>query len=227
LDAANEDQQRALPVEADGPAGLSAVTGAEECVVDTRGHDPDPGGIGPVQLGDLGGLHRTGGQHGVRTADDGRLGLRPTVGGVGLDLLRTGLGLDPVERVEGRHQGKIESVLDHMTRHAAQPVVGMYGVEGHVPLGTEVAGPLHGFHDAIRKLLDDGGQRLFGHGAGRPGRDVVDPEPGFDVDHSREVFGPRPGEHVAGHAGPGQGRRELADVHVHAATVPGARLGQG
>jgi len=149
------------------------------------------------------------------------------VGGVSLHLFRTGFGLDPVEGVERGHQGEVEPVLDEMSGHAAQPVVGVYGIEGDVPLGARVLGCLHGFQDAVGELLDHVGQGLFGHRVGRPGRDVVDPKPRLDVNHAREVVRPRPGEDVAGHAGPSQGRGQLTDVHVHAATVPGARLGQG
>ena len=48
-------------------------------------------GIGVVELGDLGGLDRARRQHGVRAADDGRLGLGPVMGRVGFD---TSSGLD-------------------------------------------------------------------------------------------------------------------------------------
>jgi len=41
LDAADEQQQRALAVESEGPTGLPPVTGPEERVIDTRRHDPD------------------------------------------------------------------------------------------------------------------------------------------------------------------------------------------
>ena len=40
-----------------------------------------------------------------------------------------GLGLDPGERVEGRHQRQVELVLEAVAGHARQPVVGVEGVD--------------------------------------------------------------------------------------------------
>ena len=155
------------------------------------------------------------------------LGLGPPVRGVGLDLLGTGLGLDPVEGVEGGDQRQVELVLDQVPGDAAQPVVGVHGVEGEVLGGPEALGGAHALEDPVGELLDHRGQRLFGHRRGRAGRDVVDAEAGLDVHGGGKVVGPGPGEHVTLDPGPGQRGRELADVDVHAAAVPGARLGQG
>ena len=92
----------------EGPSGLGSVAGTEVGVVDPGGHDPDPGRVGPVEIGDLVGLDAARGQHGVRAADDGRLGLGPLVGQVGRHLLGAGLGLHPVQRVEGADQRQVE-----------------------------------------------------------------------------------------------------------------------
>ena len=146
---------------------------------------------------------------------------------MGVDLFRRRLSLHPVEGVEGRDQWQVEPVLDGMTGDAAQPIVGVDGVERRVVVSVELSGRLHALEHAVGELLDDGGQVLLGHRHRRAGRDVVQPEAGLDGLDGREVVGPGPGEHVAAHAGPGQRRRQLADVDVHASTVPGAGLGQG
>ena len=49
-------------------------------------------------------------------------------------------------------------------------------------------------------------------------------EAGLDDDHRGQIRARGPGEDVALRARPGQRRGQLAHVHVHAATVAGARL---
>ncbi len=211
----------------EGPTGLGAVPGSEEGVLDTGGDDADPGGVGPVELGELGRLHRARGEHGVRAPDDRGLGLRPEVGGVGLDFLGARLGLDPVEGVEGRHQRQVELMLDRVAGDPAEPVVGVDRVEGRGVVTAVGTGGGDRLDHPLGKLVDHARERLLGHRPRRSGGDVVDPETGLDVEHRCEVVRPGPGVHVTEHAGPGQRRRELTHVHVHAATVPGAGLGQG
>ena len=84
-------------------------------------------------------------------------------------------------------------------------------------------------------LLVSNGQFLFGYAKPvpvafarlkRPRRDMVDPQSGLDLDHGRQIGRPRPGEHVTGHAGAGQGGGQLPHVDVHAAAVPRAGLGE-
>ena len=217
-----------VPGQAQRPPGLAAVAGAEEGVVDPGGHDADPGGVGAVELGDLGRLHRARRQHGVRAADDGGLGLGPLVGGVGLDLFRAGLGLDPVEGVEGGDQRQVQLVLDQVAGHAAQPVVGVDGVEGQVlrpcrsppRLAMRLSTPSANSSTTV-------GRASLAMGVGGPAETWCTRRPGSMSTGGRQVVGPGPGEHVARHPGPGQRRGQLAHVDVHAAAVPGARLGQG
>ncbi len=224
---ADEEEQRALLGKVEGAAGLLAVAGTEERMIDPGGHDADPGRVGAVQLVDLRRLHRAGGEHGVGAADDGGLGLGPMVRGVCLDLFGAGLGLHPVEGMEGRDEGQVHLVLDGVAGDAAQPVVGVHGVEGEVLIGAEALRRVHALEHAVGELLDHPGKHLLGDGCRRAGGDVVDTEPGLDAEGGGKVVRPRPGEDIADHPGPGQGRRELADVDVHAAAVPRSGLGQG
>ena len=57
---------------------------------------------------------------------DSALARRPGLGC--LDLLRAGLGLNPVERVERRDERELEAVLDGVTGEPRQPVIGVDGV---------------------------------------------------------------------------------------------------
>ena len=132
LDPPDEQEQRSPGGEIECPSRLGPVAGSEEGVVHAGGHDADPRRVGAVELGDLGRLDGAGGEDRVRAPDHGRLGLGPDVPGVRLDLLGAGLGLDPVQRVERRHQGEVELVLDGVPGDAAEPVVGVHGIEGQV-----------------------------------------------------------------------------------------------
>ena len=63
--------------------------------------------------------NRVCGDH-IAAGNDSGLGLNPV-----LRLGIASLGLDSGERVKGRYEGKVEFVLQAVTRHARQPVVGV------------------------------------------------------------------------------------------------------
>ena len=65
LDAPDEEQQRPVGGQRQGPASLDVVAGGEEGVVDARRHDGDAGGIGAVELDQLVELDAARGEHGV------------------------------------------------------------------------------------------------------------------------------------------------------------------
>ena len=90
------------------------MAGTEEGVVHAGRHDADPPGVAAVERGDLVGLDGAGREDGVGAVDDGRLGLGPAVGHVGLHLLGHRFRLDPVEGVERAHERQVELVLDHV-----------------------------------------------------------------------------------------------------------------
>ncbi len=202
-----------MVAEAEGGAGATAVAGREEGVVDAGRHDLDAGRIGAVELDELGDLVGAVGEDGVGAGDDLGLGVDAAVG-----LGVAGLGLHPGEGVEGRHQRERELVLEPMAGQARQPVVGVDGVGA--ALAAQVAG------HAVGELVDDLGELFLGQ-VGRTGLHVHDPEAGLDVDHLGEVVGPAPHVDLGAHAGLGQRGDQLAHVHVHAAGVAAARLGQG
>ena len=120
-------------------------------------------------------------------------------------------------------------MLDYVARQPRQPVVGVHRGVGQ-PAARVGAGPgraRHASEHPGRELLDHAGQGLLGQALEGARRHVVHPQAGLHVDHLGEVGRPGPGEHVAGDAGAGECRRQLADVDVHAATVARAGLGQG
>ena len=187
-------------------------------------------GVGPVERGDLLGLDAARGQHGVGAVDDGRLGLGPPVGHVGLDLFGHRLGLHPVQRVEGADEREVELVLDDVAREPREPVVGVDRGEGTVLVAVEAEAARRGHpvEHALGELVDHGRERLLGQDGQRvrPGTWCTR-SPGSTCDHGGQVGRPGPGEDVAGHARSGQGGGQLTHVDVHAAAVPGAGLGQG
>ena len=220
LDPADEQQHR--PVEraqvGERGAGPGPVAGREERVDDARRHDLDPGRVGAVEPLELGGLGRAVGEDGVRAADRPRASASTRRCGSGSPV--SALTRARVWNVDT--SGRSSSCLSRWPGDARQPVVGVQGVDA-----------------AARRRWSPGGRaprrrtrrrpRAAPPWAGRPRprRHVHDPEPGLDVDHVGQVVGPPAGVHVAGHAGLGQGRHQLADVDVHAATVARARLGEG
>jgi hypothetical protein len=213
LDAAHEEQHRALAQAQEGP-GLPLVAGGEEVVVDAGGHDLDALGDGAVQPFQLGRLVGRAGQDGVGAADDLGLGLGPLV-----VLLGRLLRFDPGQGVERRHQGQLEAVLDGVAHDAREPVVGVDHVGRAVDLDP--------IEHPVGELLDVKGQVLLGHRRLGPGGHVVDPEPRLHLLHQGQALAPRAGVDVAVDAGCGQGRRQLPDVDVHPPAVSGAGLGQG
>src|SRR3546814_18930278 len=73
--------------------------------------------------------------------------------------------------------------------------------------------------------VDHGGQLLL-HQVHGTGVDVHDAEAWLDVDHVRALLVPAAHEHVSLDAGLGQRRHQLAHVHVPAAAVALAGLGE-
>ena len=201
------------------------MAGTEEGVVHAGRHDADAPGLAAVERGDLVGLDGAGGQDGVGAVDDGRLGLGPAVGHVGLDLLGHRLRLDAVERVEGAHQRQVQLVLDHVARQPRQPVVGVHRGVGQLA-GLPARRPCVRARPAVNSSTTAGRDSL-GRTLERAGGNMVHPQARLDVDHGRQIGRPGPGEHVAGHVGAGQGRGQLPHVDVHAAAVARAGLGQG
>ena len=152
--------------------------------------------------------HRVGGDD-IAALDDVGLGVDPV-----LRLGIAGFGLDAGERVEGRHERKVEFVLESVTRHTRQPVVGVQDVGG---LDLEVIA------HAVGERVDDLGEFFLGQPE-RAGVDVHDLEPGFDRHALREIVAPA----TDIDRGVGTAVRErgdqLAHVHVHASGIAAARL---
>ena len=98
--------------------------GEKKAWIDPGRHDLDAGGVGAVEALELGRLGRAVGQDDVGAADDLGLGVDPA-----LRLGVAGLGLDPGEGVERRHQRQVELVLEPVAGHARQPVVGVQGLD--------------------------------------------------------------------------------------------------
>jgi hypothetical protein len=87
--------------------------------------------------------------------------------------------------------------------------------------------PLEALEHGVGEGVDQDRQLLLGHHVQRPGPEVMDPEAGLDLNRRRQAAPPRSGVHVTVHARPDQARRQLAHVHVHAATVARSGLGEG
>jgi len=117
--------------------------------------------------------------------------------------------------------GKVEFVLNRVACEAGEPVVRVDGFEGIIEF------PIHHRQDPGGELVDHFGQALLGHGAERPGGDVMDLEAGFDHDHRCEGGIPGPGEDIATRTRARHGGRQLAHVDIHATTISRARLGKG
>ena len=110
------------------------------------------------------------------------------MGHVGLDLFGHRLGLDPVQGVEGADEREVELVLDDVAGEAGEPVVGVHRGEGAVRVvEAEPAGAVMRSSTPCGELVDHGRERLLGKGGQGPGGDVVDPQPGLDLDHRGQV----------------------------------------
>ncbi len=212
LDAPDEQQDGAAGLQTEGGAGAALVTGREEGVQHPRGDDLDPGGVGAVVSDEVVGLGRARRRDRVGAGDDLGLGVDPA-----LRLGIAGLRLHPGERVERRHERQVELVLEPVTGHAREPVVGVDGVEG---ARAEVG------EDALGELVDGAGQVLLREVDG-PSGDVDDPHARLDVHDLGQVWCRGPGEDVDGDARLRERRSQLAHVDVHAAAVALAWLGQG
>ena len=146
LDATNEEQH-GLITEAEGLTSTAAGTRREEGVVDARRNDLDTARISAVMTHEFVQL-----DHGVRRDD---VAARNDVG-LGIDaILRlrvTRLGLHAGEGVERRHHRQVELVLEPMTSHPAQPVVGVQHISR---IDREM-----GAH-TVSELVDDARQVLL------------------------------------------------------------------
>ena len=228
LDPADEEEEPAVERETESPAGLRAVAGTEEGMVDAEGHDTDPLGIGSVERGDLLCFDAARCQHGIGALDDGRLRLGPPMGHVGLHLFGHRFGFHPIQRVERTDEGQPQLVLDGVAREPGEPVVGMdRGERAVLVTGAEAARPGHPGQHPLGELVDHGRKRFFRQGGQGSGGNMVHPKPRLHLHHGGEIRGPGPGEDVAGRARSGQGGGELPHVDVHAPAVPGSGLGQG
>ena len=198
-------------------------------MVNAERDDLDPSRIGAVQLHELVDLDRARGQEGVRAADDLRLGPRAAARLGALHLFRARLGLHAVEGVERRDERQAEAVLYRMPGETRKPVVGMNCLRPPgLAVDTEPGGVGHLLDDRLGELRHVVLQSLFGDRARRASGDVVDGETRFDRRRRRaELRGPAPCVDVADDAPAGERRGELTNIDVHAATVPGPRLGQG
>ena len=96
-------------------------------------------------------------------------------------------------------------MLDGVAGDAAQPVVGMYGLERHIVIGTEPSGCRHRLEDPVGELVDHVDQRFLLQRSWRAGSYVVHSEARFDVHGGRQIVRRGPGVDVALHAGPSQG----------------------
>ena len=187
-------------------------TGREERVVDTRRHDLDPTRRRAVEALELRSFLGAAREDRVGATDD--LDLRAHAA---LRLLVARLGLHPRQRVERRDERQVELVLQPVPSQPRQPVVRVDDVGAHA--GLEVVAHLVG------ELVDGLGQRFL-RKVGRTDVDVAHPEPGLDRHLGRQALAPRAHVHRAVDACLGQGRDELAHVHVHPAGVGNARLGE-
>jgi hypothetical protein len=182
-------------------------------VLDARRDDLDAARRVAVVPPELPLLLRAADADGVRAADDLHLGqLAPR------RLRVATLGLDPSQGVEGADERQVHLVLDAVAGHAREPVVGVDEV-GAVVTAQVV-------DDAGRELPDDVEEPLLGEGR-IACVDVDHAEARFDHHLLGQVGVPTTNVGRRVDAGLGEGGRELADVHVHAAAVAHTRLGQG
>ena len=165
-------------------------------------------GLAAVERGDLVGLDGARRQHGVGALDDGRLGLGPAVGHVGLDLFGHRLGLDPVEGVERADQRQVQLVLDHVARQPGQPVVGVDRRVGQASPSVPpdpAAAAMRPSTPAVNSSTTAGRDSLGTHSSG-PAGTWCTRRPG-----STSTTGGRSGDQARvntsqAHAGAGQGR---------------------
>ena len=126
---------------------------------------------------------------------------------VGLHLFGAGLGLDPVEGVEGAHQGQVELVLDGVPGQAAT-ASSWRGWRRTAGLVARSA-PRHSAMRSSTRSVNSSTSRaaLLGHRRqrARPARGAPG-SPGSTATHRGQVGRPGPGEHVALAPRPGPAR---------------------
>ena len=188
------------------------VAGCEEGVLDGRRDDLDAAGGIAVQPAELTLLLGAAHADGVAAPDDLGLGL---IAPARLEVAT--LRLDPGQRVERRDQRQVEVVLEPVTDDPAQPVVAVDDVDAGP--GQEVLA------DPAGELVDLLRERLLRQ-VERSGRDVHDAVPRLDHHLGGQARAVGPGVRRALDAGLGERRCHLADVDVHATTVPGPGLDQ-
>ena len=201
LDATDEQQHR-LVAETQRLASTDLVAGREERVVDAGRHHLDPRRLGVVVVLELIGLGPRVGDDDVAAPDDLGLGVDAP-----LRLGITGVGLDPGEGVEHRHQRQVERVLDAVRGDTRQPIVRVQRVD--IAVGSQVVD-----HE-VGELVDRR-QQLFLRQRRGAGGHVHDPETGLDGDDRRQIVAPAAHVHRRLHARLRERRHELAHVDVHA-----------
>ena len=215
LDAPDEQQHRTI--EWAGRARLrapAAIARREERVLDSGRDDLDPARGLAVEAEELALLLGAADADRVGAADDLGLGaLAP----LGLEIAALGLHLG--ERVERADERQVELVLDAVADEAAEPVVGVQHIGGRVVLDVVDHG--------VAELVDAPTEAV--PWPGRTGRRGCARRDGRARPARRRASPGRVRSRVgrALDAGLRERRHQLAHVHVHAATVARARLGEG
>jgi hypothetical protein len=122
LDTADEQQHWFL-AQAERLAGTVPRACGEERMIDAWGNDLDAKGLGSVMRDEFVHLGHRVGRDQVAARNHAGFGIDPI-----LRLAAAGLGLDAGERVERRHEREVEFVLESVTGHSRQPVVGVKNV---------------------------------------------------------------------------------------------------
>ncbi len=189
-----------------------AIAGREEGVLDTGSDDLDVSGGVAIQASELALF--------LGAADADRIGATDDLGFGTLAQLRfevAALGLHLGEGVKRTDEREVELVLDAMPDETAEPVVGVQHVGGRVVLDVVD----HGVAE-----LGQHRRKLFLAEVVAAGGNMHHPMPRLDLDHLRESGSRRSRVRRALDTGLGERGNQLAHVHVHAATVARARLGQ-
>jgi hypothetical protein len=122
------------------------------------------------------------------------------------------------EGVEGHNERHIEAVFESMPYFAAQPVVGMHGVNSAT--GFNIV------DNGLCEFIDDVGERFFRQ-VMWPGLHVDNPVPGLDNDFSGEVSCIGSGVDDALGSLLSERRCHFAHVNIHATTVTNPWLSKG
>ncbi len=205
LDAADEQQHRPIERQFQGSTRSRLVARGEEGVLDGGRDDLDAPVRLAIQPFELLLLRVAADADRIGACDDLLLGPIPPP-----RLRISAFRLHSSERVERRDEGDVEVVLESVAGNAAQPVVGVDGVDAGA--GADVS------EDEVVELIEHLGERFLGKVA-RSGRNVHDSVPWLD-EHLRIVVGART-TRVGRALDPRLSKRggDLPDVDVHPATV--------